>query len=109
VLQVPLYAYALARKYPGTHAVRVEYRALKKPEAVHMLELYSIAGPGRSPAPDDKAADKLETALDAVVRSVRAARSGAFPVAPAPSCKCPSFCHSLEICRVPGGPDTGGW
>ena len=30
-----------------------------------------------------------------------AAREGHFPVAPAPSCGCPPFCHGREICRVP--------
>ena len=108
VLQVPLYAYALARKNPGTVAVRVEYRALKKPEAVHSLELYTVDKRGRA-EPDAEAAEKMNEALDAVVRHVLTARSGEFPVLPAPSCKCPSFCHSFEICRVPGGPDTGGW
>jgi hypothetical protein len=109
VLQVPLYAYALATKNPGTTAVRVEYRALKKPEAVHSLELFTVDKLGKRAEPDAEAVERMETALNRVVRHVRTARSGEFPVFPAPSCKCPSFCHSLEICRVPGGPDTGGW
>ncbi|HYC30654.1 MAG TPA: PD-(D/E)XK nuclease family protein, partial [Gemmatimonadales bacterium] len=108
VLQVPLYAYALASKNPGTRAVRVEYRALKKPETVHSLELFTVNKLGQAEA-DAEAVMKMDNALKRVVHHVRTARSGEFPVLPAPSCKCPSFCHSLEICRVPGGPDTGGW
>jgi hypothetical protein len=108
VLQVPLYLHALAVKYPGRVPVRVEYRALKRPDAVHTLELYTADGKD-GVKPDPKARAKLETALDAVATHVRTARSGEFPVRPAPSCKCPRFCHALEICRVPGGPDTGGW
>jgi hypothetical protein len=109
VLQVPLYAYALARKHPGTQALRVEYRALKTTEPVHSLELFTFDPKTRSIVVNEKAREKLETALDAVAAHVRTARGGAFPVRPAASCKCPGFCHSLEICRVPGGPDTGGW
>ena len=109
VLQVPLYAWALAKKMAGHQALRVEYRALKKPQAVHSLELFTFDPGTRSIKADPKAEAKLERALDAVVRHVRAARGGQFPVRPAPSCKCPGFCHALEICRVPGGPDTGGW
>jgi ATP-dependent helicase/DNAse subunit B len=109
VLQVPLYAYALARKHPGTQALRVEYRALKTTEPVHSLELFTYDPKTKSIVLNEKAREKLETALDAVANHVRTARGGSFPVSPAPSCKCPSFCHSLEICRVPGGPDTGGW
>ncbi|HEX6106993.1 MAG TPA: PD-(D/E)XK nuclease family protein [Gemmatimonadales bacterium] len=109
VLQVPLYAYALASKMAGCRAIRVEYRALKKPQAVHSLELFTFDQSLGGARLDPKAQAKLDAALDAVVNHVRAARSGAFPVRPAPSCKCPGFCHALEICRVPGGPDTGGW
>jgi hypothetical protein len=109
VLQVPLYAYALARKNPGSVVVRVEYRALKKPDAVHSLELYTVDRGGTRAEANAKAIDKMETALTAVVKHVRTARSGQFPVLPADSCGCPSFCHSLEICRIPGGPRTGGW
>jgi len=109
VLQVPLYAYALAKKLPGTQSLRVEYRALKKPDAVHSLELFTFDPKTRAVVGNTKADAKMEAALDAVVTHVRDAREGNFPVRPAPSCKCPSFCHALEICRVPGGPDTGGW
>jgi RecB family exonuclease len=107
VLQVPLYVHALTVRHPGMIPVRVEYRALKKPELVHSLELYTAGRNG--PEKNLEASKKLEDALDAVATHVRTARSGEFPVRPAPSCKCPKFCHALEICRVPGGPDTGGW
>jgi len=107
VLQVPLYVHALTVRHPELVPVRVEYRALKKPEAVHTLELFTSERNGAKPDPE--ARQKLDRALDAVVAHVRSARSGEFPVRPAPSCKCPKFCHALEICRVPGGPDTGGW
>jgi hypothetical protein len=107
VLQVPLYAYAIAAKRPGTRAVRVEYRALKKPELVHVLELFTCDKNGLKE--DLGAKERLDTALDAAVTHVGNARAGIFPVRPAPSCKCPKFCHALEICRVRGGPDTGGW
>lgn len=109
VLQVPLYAWALARKMAGSRALRVEYRSLRKPQAVHSLELFTFDPPSGTIRKDPRAEAKLERALDAVVGHVRSARAGSFPVRPAPSCKCPGFCHALEICRVPGGPDTGGW
>ena len=109
VLQVPLYAYALGQIRPGAETVRVEYRALKKPRAVHSLELFTYDGRSRGVREDESAADRMEEALDAVVRHVRAAREGSFPVRPASSCNCPPFCHALEICRIPGGPRTGDW
>ncbi|HEX9107244.1 MAG TPA: PD-(D/E)XK nuclease family protein, partial [Longimicrobiales bacterium] len=39
VLQVPLYAHALAQLWPGARVARVEYRTLKSPQIVHPLEL----------------------------------------------------------------------
>jgi hypothetical protein len=109
VLQVPLYAHALKQKIPGAETVRVEYRAMKKPKAVHSLELYTYDKRAGGPKEEEKADGKMEAALDAVVRHVSAARSGSFPVRPAPSCNCPPFCHALEICRIPGGPKTNDW
>jgi hypothetical protein len=109
VLQVPLYAYALAVTRPGARAVRVEYRALKNPKAVHSLELYKFDKGSRRAVEDPEGDEKLETALDAVANHVRTARSGEFPVRPAKSCGCPPFCHAIEICRVPGGPKTTSW
>ena len=109
VLQVPLYAYALADKLPGASAVRVEYRALKNPKPVHMLELYKYDKASKRAFKDADGNAKLEEALDAVADHIRAARSGEFPVRPADSCGCPSFCHAIEICRVPGGPKTETW
>jgi hypothetical protein len=46
----------------------------------------------------------MEGALDAVAEHVKHARTGQFPAEPAKSCKCPPFCHALDICRVAGGP-----
>ncbi|HEX3274222.1 MAG TPA: PD-(D/E)XK nuclease family protein [Gemmatimonadales bacterium] len=109
VLQVPLYAYALARMWPEREAVRVEYRALKNLKTAHSLELYQYDRTQGRAVPDREEQDKLETALDAVAAHVRTARSGEFPVRPAASCGCPSFCHAIEICRVPGGPRTEQW
>jgi len=109
VLQVPLYAQAIASKLPGVQAVRVEYRTLKKPGAVHSLELYKFDKTLKRAVEDPKGDEKLEAALDAVASHVRTARSGEFPVLPAKSCGCPPFCHAIEICRVPGGPKTTSW
>jgi RecB family exonuclease len=104
VLQVPLYAYALTQLRPGMIPARVEYRALKKPEVVLPLELYTVDKKTGAVSPDPDAQAQLERALDAVSSHVLRARGGEFPAAPAPSCGCPSFCHALEICRVAGGP-----
>lgn len=102
VLQVPLYAYALTKEHPGATIARVEYRALRKPEAVHRLELYQVTKAGL--VENAEAVERMERALDAVADHVKRARSGEFPAEPAESCGCPSFCASLEICRIPGGP-----
>jgi hypothetical protein len=108
VLQVPLYAYALAKTRPETVACRVEYRALKQREAVHALELYQFDRKSGRIVPNDEAIERMERALDRVAAHVLRARRGEFPAAPAPSCGCPPFCHALEICRVPGGPQLKG-
>ena len=105
VLQVPLYAHALQQQNPGSSIARVEYRAVKKPEAVHRLELYQVTRAGLTE--NAEAAERMERALDAVAMHVLRARNGEFPADPAESCGCPSFCASLEICRVSGGPRTG--
>ena len=105
VLQVPLYAYALQQQNPGASIARVEYRAIKKPEAVHRLELFQVTKAGLTE--NAEAAARMERALDAVAMHVQRARNGEFPADPAESCGCPSFCASLEICRIPGGPRTG--
>jgi hypothetical protein len=109
VLQVPLYAWALAKTRPGSMPVRVEYRALKKPKAVHALELFTFDRTRRGPVADPKAVAKMEAALDSVAQHVGHVRNGEFPVRPPESCGCPSFCHALEICRVPGGPKVERW
>jgi hypothetical protein len=45
-------------------------------------------------------AAKMERALESVCEHVLDARNGRFPVSPAPSCGCPSYCHAYDICRV---------
>ncbi len=106
VLQVPLYAYALAQTLPGTVTARVEYRALKKPEAVHALELYRYDKKSGTVQLNEEAHEQMEAALDRVALHVLQVRRGEFPAAPPASCGCPPFCHALEICRIPGGART---
>lgn len=104
VLQVPLYAYALATLRPDLEVARVEYRALKQRETVHPLDLVKVDRAAGALTRDAAARAKLDTALDAVAEHVLRIRAGEFPAAPVESCGCPSFCHALEICRVKGGP-----
>jgi len=105
VLQVPLYAHALAVLRPGTEVARVEYRAIKTAERVHNLSLVRVKKAGVEA--DEDARAKMEQALSAVVQHVLRIRAGEFPARPAPSCNCPPFCHAWDICRVKGGPDDG--
>jgi len=107
VLQAPLYLHALATLHPGRIPTRVEYRAIKQCEAVHPLSLHKRATNSGEITEDPAAAAKLESALGHAVEHVRRLRTGAFPAAPPASCKCPPFCHAWEICRIPGGPDSG--
>lgn len=104
VLQVPLYAHALARLEDGRKVSRVEYRALKQGEAVHTLQLYEVDARSGALVRCRDGNERLERALDAAVRHVLRVRGGLFPAAPAPSCGCPPFCHARDICRVKGGP-----
>ena len=106
VLQVPLYAHALTRLRPGHAVARTEYRAIRQGATVHALHLYQIEKKSNRLIPDGDAQAKLDGALDAVARHVSNARAGVFPAAPAPSCKCPDWCHAWEICRVKGGPKS---
>ena len=105
VLQVPLYAHALEQLRPGWPVARVEYRAVKQAERLHLLNLVRV----RKGAPEDdpEAAARMEASLAAAMRHARGVREGRFPAAPAPSCHCPPFCHAWDICRVAGGPDDG--
>jgi hypothetical protein len=109
VLQLPLYAHALAKLYPGSRLTRIEYRAVKQAMEVHPVNLLTVEKKTLALNEDEEAQNKFESALDAVVTHVLAARAGVFPAAPPPSCKCPPFCHAWEICRVKGGPETKGW
>jgi hypothetical protein len=104
VLQVPLYAHALAALRAGARVARVQYRTLRPPQVAHSLELYKIDRKTKILHQDEAGLARMESALDAVVAHVRAARDGAFPAAPASSCGCPPFCHAWDICRVKGGP-----
>lgn len=106
VLQVPLYAWALTRLRDGCAVARTEYRAIRQGETVHALQLHEYDRKLDLLRRNDEAAAKMEAALDAVTKHVRDARGGAFPAAPAPSCKCPDWCHAREICRVKGGPTS---
>jgi len=105
VLQVPLYAHALSQLRPGWGVARVEYRALKHAERLHLLNLVRVAS--GVPQKDPEAVARMDNALTAAVRHVRSVREGVFPAAPAQSCHCPPFCHAWDICRVAGGPDDG--
>jgi len=104
VLQVPLYAHALAALRAGARVARVQYRTLRPPQVAHSLELFKVDRKTKVLHDDATGRARLDRALDAVVEHVRAARDGAFPAAPKPSCGCPPFCHAWDICRVPGGP-----
>ena len=72
---------------------------------MHRLELLQVTKAGLTE--NAEAAERMERALDAVAMHVQRARNGEFPADPAESCGCPSFCASLEICRIPGGPRIG--
>ena len=109
VLQVPLYAYALSLVRPGSETARVEYRALRKPESVHALELYQFDQRTGGAVHNEAAAELMEAALDQVAHHVLRARRGEFPASPPDSCGCPEFCHAIEICRTAGGPRRDGW
>jgi hypothetical protein len=104
VLQVPLYAHALAALRAGARVARVQYRTLRPPQVAHSLELYKVDRKTKILHEQADGRARLEGALDAVVAHVRAARDGAFPAAPKASCGCPPFCHAWDICRVKGGP-----
>jgi hypothetical protein len=104
VLQLPLYAHALAALREGARVARVQYRTLRDPQVAHSLELYKMDRRAGALHPDAEGRERLDRALDAVTRHVRAARDGRFPAAPAPSCGCPPFCHAWDVCRVRGGP-----
>ncbi len=110
VLQVPLYAHALTQLRPGTEVARVEYRAIRQQKQAHTLELAKVKNLGKSPTleRDEKAADKLDAALDAAAARVGKVRSAEFPADYTDSCKCSPYCQSWDICRVAGGPQKAG-
>jgi superfamily I DNA/RNA helicase/RecB family exonuclease len=106
VLQLPLYAHALGQLLPGGRVSRMEYRALMQHERVHALELQQIDRKTQVRYTNKEHSARMDTALDAVIDHVGRIRAGEFPAAPAPSCKCPPYCHGWEICRTAGGPQT---
>lgn len=103
VLQVPLYAHAIAAE-DGAEVARVEYRALNRFKSVHALRLVAVNPRTGETRRDDAEMEKFEASLDAVVRHVLRARAGEFPADPPPACGCPSYCHARDLCRVAGGP-----
>jgi hypothetical protein len=104
VLQLPLYAHALAQIVPGARVSAVEYRALMQRERVHALDLHVVEHKSGVRHVDAEGEQRLEQALDDAMRHVERIRAGEFPARPAPSCLCPSYCHAWDICRTPNGP-----
>lgn len=102
VLQVPLYAAALARLRPDHIIARMEYRTLRSPKIVHQLSLHPVKNGELQEAPDAQA--KLDGALAAAGRLISELRAGALPARPAPSAGCSPYCPARDICRIPGGP-----
>lgn len=111
VLQVPLYAKALAQVRPELTLARLEYRSLRPPGPVHTLDLLKPAKPANPKRPEAVAPEVVEGATAALdlammhaARRVEFARRGEFAAVPAPSCGCSPYCVARDICRVPGGP-----
>lgn len=102
VLQVPLYAAALAALRPGHVVARMEYRTLRRPEVVHQLALFGVKGSEIVGMPDSLA--RLEVALGKAGVLITDIRSGVLPAAPTRSSGCPPFCPARDVCRIPGGP-----
>ncbi len=104
LLQLPLYAHALAGLTPGRRPARVEYRSVRGRETVHTLAIQSVDPKSEIRVQDRENRERLEKALDTAVDTALKVRDGMFPADPAPSCGCPPFCHARDICRVAGGP-----
>ena len=109
VLQIPLYAHALATLRPDDEVVRVEYRALRTPGEAHRLQFRTVDRKAGALVENGADREKYEAALDAVPRHVLAVRAGLFPPEPPPSCNCPKWCHGSDMCRIPGGPRFPKW
>ena len=79
-----------------------------RPSVKLALQLYQVS---KLPAVEQNEADcdTMAGAIAAIGRHVTNARAGIFPAAPAPSCGCPSFCPSIDVCRVAGGPQRKEW
>lgn len=108
VLQLPLYAAALAALRPHSELARIEYRSIRKPKSVHALNFIPMNKRGRA-GPDAKSQQRYESALEAAGKVVERVRGGTFAASPAPSCGCPSYCVARDICRIPGGPESSKW
>lgn len=112
VLQLPLYALAL-QTLPVAEQLRtlarLEYRTLKRPEVVHLLEFAKLktVGKGKEVVDVPESTARLDEALMHAGRHVMNARSGMFAANPARSCGCSPFCVARDICRIPGGPVEG--
>lgn len=103
VLQVPIYARVLAELYPDGEVSRIEYRSLKSPSVKLALQLYQVSK-ANAVEQNEADCDTMTGAITAIGRHVTNARAGLFPADPAPSCGCPSYCPSIDVCRVAGGP-----
>lgn len=105
-IQLPLYVWALGQQRPATPLARAEYRELRRGESPHRVQPWKVRVTQTEAAllPDEEAARKLDAALDHAVAHAHRIRDGHFPADPPPSCSCPGFCPSRDICRVPGGP-----
>lgn len=103
VLELPLYALALAQVRPDLKLARAEYRELETGSAVHRVQPMQVESTSKTPrrVPTEQA--RLDVALDAAIEYAASIQAGAFPPAPAPSCNCPSSCHARDFCRIPGG------
>jgi len=108
VLQVPLYAHAIAQ-LEGKEVARTEYRAIRQQKTAHSLPLVKFKKAGKEGyvlEADPAAATKLDAALDAAAAHVARVRNGEYPAQTVDSCKCPTFCHAWDICRIAGGPQS---
>jgi len=104
VLQVPLYAHALAQLWPGAEVARVEYRTLRSPRIIHPLELVQVDRKAGEIVTAEAARERLEQALAAAAAHVRSIRSGRFPAITARSCECAPWCPGRDICRAAARP-----
>lgn len=106
VLQLPLFALALAQVRLDLKLARAEYRVLRTGSVVHRTQPIQVDPKATVLRPWSSERARLERALEAALEHAAKLAAGAFPPAPPPSCNCPSFCHARALCRIPGGPRT---